>query len=141
MSNQYSKKHGMYGTRTYWAWHNMKQRCSNPNNMNYKRYGKRGIKVCDSWLDFTNFYTDMGECPEKMTLERTDNSKGYSLENCKWVSHKTQARNRSNNKIKLADAEEIRKLYATGNFFERELAKKFNVSRSLISHILNGRAW
>ena len=141
MSNQYSKKHGMYGTRTYWAWHNMKQRCYNPRHDSYPNYGGRGIKVCEDWKDFKSFYADMGECPEKMTLERVDNTKGYYLENCQWVSHKVQARNRRNNKIKLSDAEEIRRLYATGKFFERELAKKYNVSRSLISHILNGRAW
>lgn len=54
-------KHGMAGTRIYGIWLAMKKRCADPNNVGYKRYGGRGIKVCDKWSKFKGFYEDMKE--------------------------------------------------------------------------------
>jgi hypothetical protein len=67
--------HGMSGSPEYKAWQNMKQRCTNPNDRDYKNYGGRGIKICDRWLDsFQNFYDDMGKKPAPyLTIEREDN--------------------------------------------------------------------
>lgn len=89
-----NERHGMFGTREYNTWHNMKQRCLNKNHKNFKDYGYRGITICDKWLRFNGFYEDMGDRPEGMTLERIDNNKGYYKGNCKWVSYKDQCRNR-----------------------------------------------
>ncbi len=80
--------------RTYKSWENMKQRCFNQNNDAYERYGGRGISVCDSWLAFANFLDDMGPRLEGCTLDRIDNEKGYSPDNCKWSTPKQQANNR-----------------------------------------------
>src|SRR4029077_1935061 len=56
-------KHGMKRKKIYNIWVGMKARCLNKNSKDYKRYGEKGITICDEWLDFENFYKDMGEPP------------------------------------------------------------------------------
>lgn len=85
---------GMWGKPTYISWEGMIQRCNNPDDKSYKNYGGRGIKVCKRWLKFENFYVDMGSRPEGLTIERTDNNKGYFPENCKWATQIEQQRNK-----------------------------------------------
>ena len=73
----------------------MKNRCYNPNHMGYKNYGARGITVCDRWLDDPwAFFEDMGPRADGFTLERTNNDKGYSPDNCYWATWEEQAANR-----------------------------------------------
>ena len=80
-------------TPSYISWKHMMQRCYNPNNVAYKDYGGRGIRVYRRWWKFKNFYKDMGERPKGMSLERIDNSKGYRPSNCKWATPQEQAHN------------------------------------------------
>ena len=95
-------KHGMTRingqiTPTYLSWQRMKSRCSNPNAVDFARYGGRGIQVCDRWHSFENFLADMGERPEGLQLDRINNDGNYEPRNCRWVSKKENARNRSSN--------------------------------------------
>lgn len=82
-------KHPLYS-----VWTGMRQRCNDPNCKIYKWYGGRGIRYSNDWDNFANFLADMGERPEGMQLDRIDNNKGYSKDNCRWVSCLENQRNR-----------------------------------------------
>ena len=99
--NNPAYRHGMAGTPIYKLWSGIVSRCYNPKVAIYKYYGGRGILMCDRWYYFENFYSDMGDRPDKKQIDRIDNSKGYSLDNCRWVSAKE---NNPSNKGDLPDS-------------------------------------
>lgn len=90
---------------TYATWQSLIQRCIHPTHRNYKNYGGRGITVCNRWLKFENFLTDMGKKPKGYEIDRIDNNKGYYKRNCKWVTSKENNRNKRNNHLIIFNGE------------------------------------
>ena len=88
------------GYNCYTRWQSMKRRCYTPSDRAFNRYGGRGIKVCDRWLEsYDNFLSDMGLPPTKdHQIDRVDNDGNYEPGNCRWVSRTENARNKSSNR-------------------------------------------
>lgn len=114
-----NKTHGMHKSKEYKSWQSMKERCYNKNNKRYDKYGGRGIKVCERWLEsFENFYEDIGDRPSKNhSLERTDVNKDYCLENCTWATYSTQNRNRRKNKRNTSGCTGVAQCFKDGVVF------------------------
>ena len=91
-----STTHGMSGTKEYWIWAAMLDRCRNPKSRQYRDYGGRGIKVCERWQDFAAFMADMGlRTSASLTIERRDNQLDYGPDNCFWAPRSVQAKNKT----------------------------------------------
>jgi len=80
--------------RAYLSWLNMTYRCLRPECPEFPGYGGRGITVCDRWLEFDNFFADMGEREKGLSLERIDVNGNYEPSNCRWATHAEQQANR-----------------------------------------------
>ena len=97
-----SRTHGQTGSRVYVAWAHMKQRCNNPKYPEFYLYGGRGIRVCDRWNAFENFFADMAEGHKKhfaqhgrdTSLDRIDVNGNYEPGNCRWATAKIQSNNK-----------------------------------------------
>jgi hypothetical protein len=102
LTSQRSRTHGESHTQLYTVWASMKDRCNNPNNSRWHRYGGRGIVVCDEWAkDFVLFrdWALQNNWRDGLTLERKDNDSGYSPDNCRFASQTEQQNNKSTNRL------------------------------------------
>ena len=107
-----NRKHGLWAHPLYPTWHTMMDRCYNPANKKFPRYGGRGITVCERWHDVQNFVADLKQKEPGKSLDRFDNDGHYSPENCRWASALEQARNRPQAKLTDTQRERILVEYA-----------------------------
>jgi len=129
-------------SREYVVYHGMISRCYSETNKAYKNYGGRGISVCEAWLQsFESFYSDMGECPEELALERTDNNGNYEPSNCCWASRTQQARNRRNVRMNPVAVRVIRWLLGNTDITQQRLADAYGVTRPVIGNIHRNNTW
>ena len=118
-------KHGQTNTKLWRTWMGVLERTTVVTSANFKRYGGRGITVCDDWKDFEIFAKDVGEpTSDSCSLDRIDNSRGYFPGNVRWATAKEQASNRSTNVWVWKDGEKM---------IASEVAKKVGVSKSTIA--------
>lgn len=123
----------------YETWCGMKKRCNNPNTKGFSDYGGRGITVCDRWQhSFADFLADMGSRPSRdHTIERINNEKGYSPDNCKWLEKEKQAQNKRNNRTltfkgeTLCISEWARRTGFHIETLRRRLAKNWSIEHTL----------
>ena len=125
--------HGMSKEPIYAVWNMMLQRCNLSTNKQYADYGGRGVKVCEEWHKFENFYADMGNPPFKgASLDRKDNNLGYNKENCRWADRDTQ----NNNTRKTSKFEYEGKLYTL-----KELSEISGIKTATLSSRIYAYKW
>ena len=120
----------------------MKQRCYNPKHIHYESYNLRGILICDEWFNNSKSFYDwcMANGYEStLTLDRIDNNKGYSPDNCRWTDSKTQCRNKRNNVVTLEIARQIQAEPKRTNL--DELCLKYRLARSTLKRIKYKQTW
>lgn len=131
-----STKHG-HATNgispTYHSWAGMVARCTNPRHTAAAHYSRNGVRVCERWLTFSNFLTDMGEKPSGMSLDRFPDHKGnYEPGNCRWATPTEQSRNKANNRIMTLNG--VSKTMA-------EWCDDLGMNRGTLSHRIHRAGW
>lgn len=127
------------------TFYRMKARCHNERNTDYYNYGKRGIKVCDEWLADPDIFCEWAlknGYQDNLSIDRIDNNKGYSPDNCRWSTSTQQSRNRKGVKLSMEIAKKIRSDYESNpNQTYKEISKNYNVSYHNISLIIRNKIW
>ena len=126
--SKYGTERGESKTRLYKIWSRMLWRCESAEATGYSEYGGRGITVCEDWHNFKTFrdWSLANGYQQNLTIDRIDNSKGYSPDNCRWATPKQQANNRRSNR-KIAYNGEERNIAEWADYFGIE-SGKFNAA-------------
>ena len=131
-----ARTHGMSRTREYASWNAMRHRCTSPNSPSWDRYGGRGIKVCQRWMDFERFVADMGPRPPGTSLERINVDGDYEPGNVVWATEREQ--NWNQRRRMKPDVALFATAWVDEGFSNAEIASALGVSRSSIANIRNG---
>lgn len=127
-------KHRESKTRLYHIWSGMRERCGNPNHPQYESYGARGIQVCPEWNDwetFRNWALENGYTKD-LSIDRIDNDKGYSPDNCRWATATAQANNTRRTHLVTYNGE---------THSVSEWARILNIKQSTLSNRLTQYGW
>lgn len=137
------ERHGMSEYPEYHIWSGIINRCYNPNNKAYIKYGGRDITVCERWKNsFAAFYEDMGPKPfPRAQIDREENDGNYELSNCRWTTSQINNQNRSITKLNPQKVREIRFKHNSGKYILKDLAKEYNISCGHLCNIVNYKTW
>jgi hypothetical protein len=129
-SKESATRHGLTGTSEMYTWNAMWDRCYDPKSKSFARYGGRGIKVCDRWLNSVEaFVQDMGPRPSPdHSIERSDNDGDYEPSNCKWATRHEQSRNRRSSRFVKYNGERVNLL---------DMANRYNLKRATLTQRLD----
>lgn len=136
--------HGQTKTRLYRIWRGMRARCGNPNSKDYPRYGGRGIVVCDAWADDFGAFSMWARAngyDDRLSIDRVDNSLGYSPENCRWADTVVQGTNRRSVRLNPKLVHEIKIAAGDGPCNLSALGRSFGVAPATIRDVLTGKCW
>lgn len=118
----------------------MKGRCLNETDAAFGDYGGRGIRICDRWMSFENFYADMGDCPSGYSIERIDVNGNYEPKNCTWIPRNKQPRNTRATRFNEAEILSIRYRLRNG-VSTSVLAKEYGTTGGHIRQIRANEIW
>ena len=123
---QRSTTHGLYYTRQYGIWIEMKERCLNPSHPAYNLYGGRGISICSEWMNFQNFYdwANNHGYSNDLSIDRIDVNGNYCPDNCIWVDQRTQCNNKRTN-IRISNNGEDKTLAEWARFYGIDYQKLY----------------
>lgn len=131
------RNHGLSKTGTAKAWYCMRSRVLCPSSNGHENY--RNYTIDPRWNKLVNFYEDMGERPAGMSLDRIDNNRGYSKENCRWATPAQQAQNTRVTRLSMEKVREIRAMLV--EFRSSVVARKYGLAQSTIANIKYGKIW
>ncbi len=124
-----NQTHQMSGTRVYNAWLDIRRRCTDESRPDWMNYGGRGIRVCERWQSFDNFYADMDDPPAGYSIDRIDVDGDYCPENCRWATRVQQQRNTRRNSLLTHNGETL---------CVAEWSERTGISRCIIRRRIDG---
>ena len=139
-----ASKHGREPRALYFAWGSMKERCRNPKNKRWERYGGRGISVCAAWSDsFAAFreWALRNGWKKGLEIDRKDNNGNYTPSNCRITTKAINGQNRGDNKLTQHLASEIRTKALSDGANCAEIGREYGVTRALVRRIRDNKCW
>lgn len=138
------KTHDLSKTSLYRVWKSIKTRCLCKSNKNYKRYGGRGIIICNEWLNnpmkFIEWAKNNGY-KKGLTIDRKNNNGNYKPSNCRFVSIKENNRNTSNCKVNYEIVIKIKEIASLNKYKQSEIGDMFGITQQTVSKIINNKTW
>jgi hypothetical protein len=137
-----TRTHGRQPARLHRIWKAMKTRCYNPNYVEYRHYGGKGISICCEWQTFEGFreWALQNGYTETLSIDRRNNDAGYNPDNCRWATAEGQSQNTSRTKLSPEIVRRCRSEAKAGKSLS-SLAREYGCDVSTLADAVNGRSW
>jgi len=135
--------HGLSNHWLYRVWAGAKARCTIPSASNFAYYGGRGIRMCAEWLDNPQSFIEWAEshgAKRGLEIDRIDSDGDYSPDNCRFISHEKNSRNRRNRGVTDQEVKAIKAALSAGVSC-RKVARDVGVHHMIVWHIAHGNTW